>query len=136
MLRKSIGRGHRGGTFTKNNNSFHLDATSDHGSAQGQQPPNVSISMYDEQNFGMQYYNKNNKLIEDFFVIGIDQEDVMQIEKGLSQKFHPDKNHRHEIQMPDNIFKQAKLLYTYSGNEDCPRRKVVKDFCFPSFSPE
>lgn len=38
--------------------------------------------------------------------------------------------------MPENIFKQAKLLYTFSGNMDCPRRKVVKDFCFPSHSPE
>jgi len=38
--------------------------------------------------------------------------------------------------MPDNIFKQAKLLYSYSGDYNCPRRKVIKDFCFPSYSPE
>lgn len=42
----------------------------------------------------MEYYSKNHKLIEDFFVIGLDQADVFQIEKTLSLKYHPDKNHR------------------------------------------
>lgn len=38
--------------------------------------------------------------------------------------------------MPDNLFHPAKLLFVYSGDKDCPRRKVVKDFCFPSKSQD
>ena len=36
------------------------------------------------ENFASKYYEKNCKLIEDFFVIGIDQDDIKQIEKSLS----------------------------------------------------
>lgn len=76
MLRKSIGRGHRGGAgILANNNSFRMDAGSDVGSNLGN--PSIVVPKYDQENFAIQYYNKNSKLIEDFFVIGIDQEDVM-----------------------------------------------------------
>lgn len=74
MLRKSIGRGgNRSGIFSdKNQKTFNFDASSDF------------ISGHcGDQNFAMAYYTKNSKLIEDFFVIGIDKEDVDCMQSAL-----------------------------------------------------
>lgn len=93
MLRKSIGRGNRSGHYGNgHNNSFRGDALSDCGGSNVGQ--SSMVPKYNEENFAIQYFSKNHKLIEDFFVIGMDQEDVFKIEKSLSKKYHPDKNHR------------------------------------------
>jgi hypothetical protein len=96
MLRKSIGRGNRSGHYgNAHNNSFRVEVLSDCGGSNVGQ--SSIVRKYDEENFAVQYYSKNHKLIEDFFVIGIDQDDVFNIEKSLSKKYHPDKNHRQQI---------------------------------------
>lgn len=64
-------------------------------------------------------FQANPQLLEDFFVIGISQEDIAALRKQ-----HTDP--------PKDMYRTAKLLFTHSGNTNCQRRKVVKDFCFPS----
>lgn len=56
-------------------------------------------------------------MFEEFFIIGVDQNDVNEIDwtKSTSQYVTP------------------KTLYMYSNQSEevCERRRVVKDFCFP-----
>lgn len=67
------------------------------------------------------YFGKNKNLIEDFFVIGLDKEaDLPDIEQQYLHK------------SPDKIYCQSKVLYMHSNKQECQRRNVVKDFCFPN----
>lgn len=63
--------------------------------------------------FRDKYYKIKPKLMEDFFVIGAD----------LAKK--PAVNTK-EIYLPSQV------MYMFSDNRECQRRKVVKDFCFPN----
>ena len=60
------------------------------------------------------YFEKSPKLIEDFMIIGASKQEFA------------------ELQPQKDVSLPAKMLYCHSGNDDCQRRKVVKDFCFPS----
>ena len=69
------------------------------------------------------YFEKNKNLIEDFFVIGVDREyDLPRLETQYQHK------------SPDTIYAPSKVLYIHSGKEQCQRRNVVKDFCYPNES--
>jgi hypothetical protein len=66
-----------------------------------------------EGDFRQKYYKSKPNLMEDFFVIGAD----------LSKK--PRQNSK-------EIYLSSKIMYMFSNNKECQRRKVVKDFCFPN----
>jgi hypothetical protein len=68
-----------------------------------------------------QYFGNNKKLIEDFFVIGMDHDDIPKFKKG---------------QNPSIINMKSKVLYMHTDQKECQRRSVIKDFCFPNDSSQ
>ena len=53
-------------------------------------------------------------------MIGVDEEDLLHINHFDDKKINS-----------DVIEIEAKILDMYTNNYTCPRRKVVKDYCFP-----
>mmetsp|Transcript_29769 Transcript_29769/g.45380 ORF Transcript_29769/g.45380 Transcript_29769/m.45380 type:complete len:197 (-) Transcript_29769:1586-2176(-) len=74
------------------------------------------------------HYQANNDLIDDFLVIGIDTTDIKNYEIELEK----DTSWVSSVESPDEVGFQARILHMHSQDENCQRRKVVKDFCFPS----
>jgi hypothetical protein len=70
-----------------------------------------------ERNYG----DKNANLIEDFMVIGLDQESEL---KYLERQ--------HQNESPDQVLAPSSVLYMHSNKTDCQRRSVIKEFCFPT----
>jgi len=66
-----------------------------------------------------QYFGDNKNLIEDFFVIGCDTNEIPTYKRG---------------QNPEVINMKSKVLYMHTNQKDCQRRTVIKDFCFPNDS--
>ena len=73
-------------------------------------------------------YKDKPKLLEDFLVIGVDEEDILNLQDSIESQALE--------QNPDELRLQAKILFMHSGKKDCQRRKVVKDFCFPDLAEE
>ena len=123
MLRKSIGRGasYKFQTFgsiaqePQANKVQKEQNHSNHFKEDSKEETEISQQMLD-------YYIAQNKLLEDFFIIGVNDEDLKRIEQGQINS----SVNGHEI-----INMKSRMLYTHSNNAECQRRKVVKDFCFP-----
>lgn len=84
-------------------------------------PIKLEAALQNENNYlKEQFLGKNSNLIEDFFIIGIDESDIQLQGRQATN--------------PDFIPAQSKVLYMYSDRQDCQRRNVVKDFCYPDGS--
>lgn len=57
---------------------------------------------------------RHSHFFEEFFIIGVDKEELKQVRE-------------------DQTILQPQTLYIHNSDneEDCERRRVVKDFCFP-----
>ena len=65
--------------------------------------------------------NRHCPMFEEFFIIGVDKEDIL-AEKTWGKTDRKRFN-------PKNLYMHIKGNAT--GDEECERRRVVKDFCFP-----
>jgi len=59
---------------------------------------------------------KRNRIFEEFFIVGVSRETLMARRNDNAQYFEPEEL----IRFPN-----------HSDNRECPKRKVVSDFCFP-----
>ena len=71
------------------------------------------------------YGDKNANLIEDFMVIGLDQDtELRYLER------------QHMNVRPAKVLAPSSVLYMHSKKTDCQRRSVIKEFCFPNGNGE
>ena len=74
------------------------------------------------------HYSQSKKLIEDFFIIGVEDSDVVDISNKICSD---DVKRRGIVDDHEVINMHAKVLSMQSQNNECQRRKVIREFCFP-----